>query len=76
MQSVQNLGLALISMLGGLIVDAKGYFLLEIFYLLWLCCKFYCHCFCVKSNTWEFIIQGVSIVPHGFYLLFSQQVFD
>ncbi|MCL4118144.1 UNVERIFIED_CONTAM: hypothetical protein GTU68_061464 [Idotea baltica] len=37
MQSIQNLGLALISMLGGLIVDTKGYLCLEIFYILWLC---------------------------------------
>ncbi|XP_042237106.1 major facilitator superfamily domain-containing protein 1-like isoform X2 [Homarus americanus] len=37
MQSVQNLGLALISMLAGLIVDKKGYLVLEIFYMVWLC---------------------------------------
>ncbi|KAK4314036.1 hypothetical protein Pmani_014655 [Petrolisthes manimaculis] len=37
MQSVQNLGLALISMLGGLIVETKGYLMLEMFYLVWLC---------------------------------------
>lgn len=37
MQSVQNLGLALISMLGGLIVEKKGYLMLEMFYLVWLC---------------------------------------
>ncbi|KAB7502962.1 Major facilitator superfamily domain-containing protein 1 [Armadillidium nasatum] len=37
MQSIQNLGLALISMLGGLIVDTKGYLYLEIFYIIWLC---------------------------------------
>lgn len=37
MQSVQNLGLALISMLGGLIVEKKGYLILEMFYLVWLC---------------------------------------
>ncbi|XP_071529580.1 lysosomal dipeptide transporter MFSD1-like isoform X2 [Panulirus ornatus] len=37
MQSVQNLGLALISMLAGLIVDLKGYLVLEMFYMVWLC---------------------------------------
>ena len=37
MQSIQNLGLALISMLAGLIVDTKGYLVLEMFYMIWLC---------------------------------------
>ncbi|XP_076036499.1 minerva isoform X2 [Oratosquilla oratoria] len=37
MQSVQNLGLALISMLAGYIVDVKGYLVLEMFYMVWLC---------------------------------------
>ncbi|XP_069939340.1 lysosomal dipeptide transporter MFSD1 isoform X1 [Cherax quadricarinatus] len=37
MQSIQNLGLALISMLAGLIVDVKGYLVLEMFYMVWLC---------------------------------------
>lgn len=39
MQSIQNLGLALISMLAGLIVDLKGYLVLEMFYMIWLCGK-------------------------------------
>uniref|UniRef100_V5GY83 Lysosomal dipeptide transporter MFSD1 n=1 Tax=Ixodes ricinus TaxID=34613 RepID=V5GY83_IXORI len=38
MQSVQNLGLALISMVSGMIVDSSGYFMLEVFFLAWLCC--------------------------------------
>ncbi|EEC07925.1 transport protein, putative, partial [Ixodes scapularis] len=39
MQSVQNLGLALISMVSGMIVDSSGYFMLEVFFLAWLCCE-------------------------------------
>ncbi|XP_055546057.1 major facilitator superfamily domain-containing protein 1-like isoform X2 [Wyeomyia smithii] len=35
-QSVQNLGLAVISMFSGLIVDKGGYFMLEIFFIGWL----------------------------------------
>lgn len=35
-QSVQNLGLAVISILAGMIVDAHGYFMLEMFFLGWL----------------------------------------
>lgn len=35
-QSVQNLGLAVISMFSGLIVDEGGYFMLEIFFIGWL----------------------------------------
>jgi len=37
MQSVQNLGLAVIAIILGLIVDSKGYFILEVFLLAWLC---------------------------------------
>lgn len=38
-QSVQNLGLALIAMLAGLIVDMGGYLMLECFFLFCLGCK-------------------------------------
>ena len=37
MQSVQNLGLAVISLVAGKIVDAHGYFILEVFFMIWLC---------------------------------------
>ncbi|XP_064638715.1 major facilitator superfamily domain-containing protein 1-like isoform X2 [Lineus longissimus] len=37
MQSIQNLGLAVISIVAGLIVDSKGYLFLEVFFLAWLC---------------------------------------
>ena len=40
MQSIQNLGLALINMAAGAIVDAKGYLFLEVFFCAWLCRKF------------------------------------
>lgn len=35
-QSVQNLGLAVVSMFAGIIVDSGGYFTLEIFFICWL----------------------------------------
>jgi len=37
MQSVQNLGLAVVAIINGQIVDQKGYFILEISMLIWLC---------------------------------------
>ena len=40
MQAVQNLGMAIVTMLAGRIVDAQGYLVLEVFFLAWLCCKF------------------------------------
>ena len=40
MQSVQNLGLAVISIAAGALVDSHGYLILEIFFIMWLCCKF------------------------------------
>lgn len=36
-QSVQNLGLAIISMITGIIVDQYGFLMLEIFFIAWLC---------------------------------------
>ena len=39
MQAVQNLGLAVISLVAGLIVDSKGYLVLEVFFMVWLCCE-------------------------------------
>lgn len=39
MQSVQNLGLAVIAMVSGMIVDTSGYFVLEVFLMAWLCCS-------------------------------------
>ncbi|XP_076658606.1 lysosomal dipeptide transporter MFSD1 [Halictus rubicundus] len=35
-QAAQNLGLAIVSILAGLIVDKSGYFMLEMFFLVWL----------------------------------------
>ncbi|KAK7483182.1 hypothetical protein BaRGS_00025586 [Batillaria attramentaria] len=37
MQAIQNLGLAVISLVAGLIVDSKGYLVLEVFFMAWLC---------------------------------------
>ncbi|XP_062843590.1 major facilitator superfamily domain-containing protein 1 isoform X1 [Trichomycterus rosablanca] len=37
MQSIQNLGLALISMAAGAILDGRGYFLLEVFFCACIC---------------------------------------
>jgi len=37
MQSVQNLGLAVVAIINGIIVDEKGYFILIISLLVWLC---------------------------------------
>lgn len=37
MQAVQNFGLAVIALAAGYIVDSKGYLILEVFFLMWLC---------------------------------------
>ena len=42
MQAVQNLGLAVISMVAGMIVDSKGYLWLEVFFCAWLCVALLC----------------------------------
>jgi MFS family permease len=40
MQSIQNLGLGLVSILAGYIVDVKGYLVLEVFFMMCLCLAF------------------------------------
>jgi MFS family permease len=40
MQSVQNLGLAIVPIVVGLIIDNVGYLILEVFFCVCLCCKF------------------------------------
>lgn len=40
-QSVQNLGLAIVSILAGIIVDKGGYLMLEMFFLGWLWGKYF-----------------------------------
>ncbi|XP_002740942.1 lysosomal dipeptide transporter MFSD1-like [Saccoglossus kowalevskii] len=42
MQSIQNLGLAVIAIVAGQMVDVKGYLLLEVFFLAWLCVALIC----------------------------------
>ena len=37
MQAVQNLGLAIVTIISGLIVDKAGYLILEVFFLAMLC---------------------------------------
>eukprot|EP00794_Sanderia_malayensis_P005634 gene5634-6330_t len=37
MQSIQNLGLGVIAILAGKIVDSSGYLVLEVFFCIWLC---------------------------------------
>ncbi|KAK6622972.1 hypothetical protein RUM43_008824 [Polyplax serrata] len=36
-QSIQNLGMAVITMVAGVIVDSGGYLMLEVFFMAWLC---------------------------------------
>jgi len=42
MQSIQNLGLGLLFISAGAIVDARGYLTLEVFFLAWLCLAIGC----------------------------------
>ena len=39
MQSVQNLGLAIVPIVAGALLDHNGYLMLEVFFLVCLCCK-------------------------------------
>lgn len=39
MQSIQNLGLAVIAILAGMILDTRGYLLLEVFFIACVSCE-------------------------------------
>lgn len=39
MQSIQNLGLAIIAIAAGMILDTRGYLFLEVFFSACVCCK-------------------------------------
>jgi len=41
-QAVQNLGLAVVSIVAGIIVDKGGYLMLEMFFLAWLWGEYFC----------------------------------
>ena len=41
MQAIQNLGLAVVAIIAGAIVDSKGYLVLEVFFLICLCGKYH-----------------------------------
>ena len=40
MQSIQNLGLAIIAIAAGMILDTRGYLFLEVFFSACVCCKY------------------------------------
>ncbi|RNA16812.1 major facilitator superfamily domain-containing 1 isoform X2 [Brachionus plicatilis] len=60
MQSVQNLGLALISLLTGIIVDEAGYFVLEVFFLGSLCVALLCSLLLYFYDNYKGGFLGVS----------------
>lgn len=61
MQSIQNLGLALIAMAAGAILDAKGYLILQVFFCICVCRK--CVMFVFVSNISVFIFLFFLIIP-------------
>ncbi|XP_037075475.1 major facilitator superfamily domain-containing protein 1-like isoform X2 [Pollicipes pollicipes] len=64
MQSVQNLGLALVNMLGGTIVDHSGYLVLEVFFLA-------CLCVCMVASI---VIWVMDDIKHDGYLNGSRKL--
>uniref|UniRef100_A0A7N8X458 Lysosomal dipeptide transporter MFSD1 n=1 Tax=Mastacembelus armatus TaxID=205130 RepID=A0A7N8X458_9TELE len=51
MQSIQNLGLALISMAAGAILDSRGYLVLEVFFCICICSQYFvCVCVCGEGE--------------------------
>uniref|UniRef100_A0A8D3DPY4 Lysosomal dipeptide transporter MFSD1 n=1 Tax=Scophthalmus maximus TaxID=52904 RepID=A0A8D3DPY4_SCOMX len=51
MQSIQNLGLALIAMAAGAILDNKGYLVLEVFFCACICGQYFLSCFVTPPSS-------------------------
>ncbi|CAF97391.1 unnamed protein product [Tetraodon nigroviridis] len=62
MQSIQNLGLALIAMAAGTILDTRGYLILEVFFCTCVCSE----CFCVCVSV--LVLLGLWVTS-GFFCL-------
>lgn len=65
MQSIQNLGLALIAMAAGAILDTRGYLFLEVFFCFCICCKYFV-CVWVNSLTcfeWRSYLFALACIP-------------
>lgn len=52
MQSVQNLGLAVVPLIAGYLLDHKGYLMLEVFFLVCLCGKSNFNCPHIVVSSW------------------------
>jgi MFS family permease len=55
MQSIQNLGLAVVNIMTGIIVDSKGYLILEVFFMMCLCAAMLCT---VLLYLWDLNNEG------------------
>lgn len=64
MQSIQNLGLAVIAILAGMILDTRGYLLLEVFFIACVSCE----C-AVWQHLAFYISQGWVLLHLGFVKL-------
>ena len=56
MQSIQNLGLAVISIIAGMILDTRGYLFLEVFFIACVSCKCATWQRLVSSNMWQNVL--------------------
>jgi len=65
-QSVQNLGLAAVSIVAGIIVDKGGYLMLELFFLGWLWSEYFCE-FRNSSERYDFPITR-NFINHVFHV--------
>ena len=67
MQSIQNLGLAVISILAGMILDTQGYLLLEVFFIA---------CVSREFAVWQRLASynKVLFLQLGFVILFKSKL--
>ena len=57
MQAVQNLGLAIVTIVSGVIVDKAGYLILEVFFLACLCIALIAGKVCTSSLNMKFSLS-------------------
>lgn len=73
MQSIQNLGLALIAMAAGTILDTRGYLVLEVFFCACICSQYFlsvCLCVGLQINVVPTLVRQFGVTLVIFHIVF------
>ena len=66
-QAAQNLSLAIATWIGGIIIDKKGYFFLQVYFVIWVSCKIFHIIKCSTIILFHIIVSIVFIIQLVIY---------